>query len=107
MVCPNLACSGFPEYELVEGGADLMVDSANLGDWVVRVVDATLGSGISAQLGAFREGFNEVGLPGALDAWLCAHGSARVGRALDGGGGWGWGRALLVRSLWAMGARAH
>jgi hypothetical protein len=52
--------AGYPEYELVPGGANLTVHSGNLGEWIDLVVDATLGSGVAAQLEACRQGFNEV-----------------------------------------------
>ncbi len=47
------------------GGADVVVDSASLGQWIEAVVDATLGSGVDAQLRAFTAGFNEVRPPQA------------------------------------------
>lgn len=42
------------------GGADVDVTEVNLDTYIDAVVDATLGSGIEAQLTAFREGHNEV-----------------------------------------------
>jgi hypothetical protein len=45
------------------------VDSANLVRYIQAVVDASLGAGIDAQMGAFREGFNEVG---AETEWVAA-----------------------------------
>lgn len=65
IVCECVVCScptGYPEYELMPGGADMTVDSSNLAVWIDAVVDATLGSGITAQLDAFKAGFNEVGV---------------------------------------------
>jgi hypothetical protein len=41
-----------------------LVDSSNLVGYIQAVVDATLGSGIEAQLTAFREGFSEVSREG-------------------------------------------
>jgi hypothetical protein len=38
----------------------VLVEGSNLVSYIQAVVDATLGSGIEAQLQAFREGFNEV-----------------------------------------------
>jgi E3 ubiquitin-protein ligase TRIP12 len=55
-----VCCLGYPEYELVAGGSDLLVTSANLGQWIAGVVDATIGRGVERQLAAFRAGFNEV-----------------------------------------------
>jgi len=59
-LCLTFTLPGYPEYELVEGGAERLVEEHNLGAYIDAVVDATLGSGIEAQLTAFREGFNEV-----------------------------------------------
>lgn len=42
----------------------MLVDSSNLVSYIQAVVDATLGSGIEAQMQAFRDGFNEVGPDG-------------------------------------------
>lgn len=52
--------AGNPSFELCPGGADVEVDSSNLVDYIQAVVDATLGTGIEAQMQAFSEGFNEV-----------------------------------------------
>jgi hypothetical protein len=52
--------AGYPEYELRSGGDDIPVTSANVGEYLAAVVHATLGSGIAAQVEAFRSGFNEV-----------------------------------------------
>lgn len=46
--------------ELKPGGKDLPVTSANVEEYLKLVVDATLGSGIQAQMDAFRAGFEEV-----------------------------------------------
>lgn len=55
-----------------------MVDSSNLVSYIQAVVDATLGSGIEAQMQAFRDGFNEVSPPSA-DSPVSAGGwAARV-----------------------------
>jgi E3 ubiquitin-protein ligase TRIP12 len=53
-------CAGDAAFELCAGGADVLVEGSNLLSYIQAVVDATLGSGIQAQLQAFREGFNEV-----------------------------------------------
>ncbi|GFH15101.1 predicted protein, partial [Haematococcus lacustris] len=60
---------GDAEFELVPGGKDQMVTSQNLGRWIEAVVDATVGSGIAAQVEAFQEGFNEVFLLASLDTF--------------------------------------
>lgn len=59
-LCLCFTLPGQPDYELLPGGADVPVDSSNLTAYIQAVVDATLGSGISEQLAAFREGFGEV-----------------------------------------------
>jgi len=48
-----------------------MVDSSNLGAWIDAVVDATLGSGVAAQLEACRQGFNEVRACVSAHACVC------------------------------------
>jgi len=48
------------EVELKPGGKDLSVTSSNVAEYLSLVVDATLGSGIKAQMDAFRAGFEEV-----------------------------------------------
>ena len=45
---------GYPEYELVPGGAEVAVDECNVQDYIAAVVEATLRSGVDAQLTAFR-----------------------------------------------------
>jgi hypothetical protein len=57
---PAPTAAGDPSFELVPGGSDRLVTSESLGEWVELVVDATVGSGIAAQVAAFQEGFNEV-----------------------------------------------
>lgn len=51
---------GYPAYALCPEGVDTPVTPSNLQQYLDAVVDATLGTGIAGQLGAFREGFNEV-----------------------------------------------
>lgn len=45
---------------LQEGAAEVAVDEANLGEYISSVTDATLGSGIAAQVASFKEGFEQV-----------------------------------------------
>uniref|UniRef100_A0A7S3VMY1 HECT-type E3 ubiquitin transferase n=1 Tax=Dunaliella tertiolecta TaxID=3047 RepID=A0A7S3VMY1_DUNTE len=59
-LCLTFTLPGQPDYELIPNGADMMVDSSNLGAWIDAVVDATLGSGVASQLAACSQGFNEV-----------------------------------------------
>ncbi len=75
-LCLTFTLPGYPDFELLPGGAELLVDSDNLRQYLDAVVDATLGSGIDAQVKALREGFNEVcsgrgGAPGC-DATFCS-----------------------------------
>lgn len=58
-VCVSLS-PGNASFELCPGGSDVEVDSSNLLGYIRAVVDATLGSGILAQMVAFSDGFNEV-----------------------------------------------
>lgn len=57
---PSSLSAGYPEYELRTGGEDIAVGPANVQEYLAAVVDATLGSGVAAQVEAFRSGFNEV-----------------------------------------------
>ncbi|BFZ59598.1 Ubiquitin fusion degradation protein 4 [Saitoella coloradoensis] len=51
---------GYPMFELIENGASVAVDINNVGEYVERVVDCTVGSGVRQQVKAFREGFSAV-----------------------------------------------
>lgn len=68
-LCLSFTLPGDPSYELCAGGSDVAVDSANLVAYIQAVVDASLGAGIEAQMGAFREGFNEVFSMSALEVF--------------------------------------
>eukprot|EP00899_Mesostigma_viride_P024617 jgi/Mesvir1/533/Mv11394-RA.1 len=59
-LCLDFTLPGYPEYELKPGGRDITVTSATLEEYVSLVVDATLRSGIRAQMDAFASGFNQV-----------------------------------------------
>ncbi|KAG2490174.1 hypothetical protein HYH03_011304 [Edaphochlamys debaryana] len=60
-LCITFVLPGQPEYELCPGGADTVVSTPEQLEAYVRgVVEATLGEGVAVQMGAFREGFNEV-----------------------------------------------
>lgn len=50
---------GYP-IALVEDGADKSVTIENVGDYVRKVLDFTLGCGVQRQVDAFRAGFSEV-----------------------------------------------
>lgn len=51
---------GFDGIELVPHGADTKVTIHNVGDYVDKVIDMTLGSGVRRQVEAFRAGFSQV-----------------------------------------------
>ena len=51
---------GYPSIELIEAGSDVPVTIENVDTYVERVVDMTLGSGVSRQVEAFRKGFSQV-----------------------------------------------
>lgn len=65
--------TGQPDFELIPGGSDVTVDSSNLGAWIDAVVDATLGSGIAAQVTACSQGFNEVNVCGLHAFVICQY----------------------------------
>ncbi|KAI5290025.1 Ubiquitin fusion degradation protein 4 [Ascosphaera aggregata] len=51
---------GYPNIELVPNGSNIPLTLDNVALYLERVIDLTLGSGVSAQLRAFRSGFSEV-----------------------------------------------
>lgn len=51
---------GYPEIELVPDGSNVGVTIQNVGEYVDKVVDFTLGSGVRRQVEAFRTGFSQV-----------------------------------------------
>ncbi|KNC51475.1 E3 ubiquitin-protein ligase UPL3 [Thecamonas trahens ATCC 50062] len=51
---------GAPGFALVDGGCEMEVTTANVGQYVDAVVDATIGSGVRPQLDAFLAGVNDV-----------------------------------------------
>jgi E3 ubiquitin-protein ligase TRIP12 len=59
---------GYPDIELLPSGADIPVTLSNLSKYIDLVVDITVGSGISFQIGKFREGFNRF-IP--IDCFAC------------------------------------
>lgn len=46
--------AGYPQYELLEGGSDIIVDTHNVGQYIDAVVNATMHEGIAAQMQGFR-----------------------------------------------------
>lgn len=61
---------GYPEYELIKNGLSIPVTQNNLEDYISKVKEATLGSGIRKQLEAFMEGFSSVFPIEALSIFL-------------------------------------
>ncbi|KAI5388006.1 E3 ubiquitin-protein ligase upl3, variant 2 [Lathyrus oleraceus] len=57
-LCLDFTLPGYPDYTLKPG--DEIVDLNNLEDYISMVVDATVKTGITRQLEAFRAGFNQV-----------------------------------------------
>ncbi|KAH6629023.1 thyroid hormone receptor interactor 12 [Boeremia exigua] len=60
---------GYPAIELIENGAHIAVNIGNVGLYVDRVLDLTLGSGVKRQIDAFGAGFSEVFPYSALRAF--------------------------------------
>ncbi|XP_023005684.1 E3 ubiquitin-protein ligase UPL4-like isoform X2 [Cucurbita maxima] len=59
-LCLDFTVPGYPDYLLISSQDHTMVNTKNLEDYVSLVVDATLNSGISRQIEAFKSGFNQV-----------------------------------------------
>ena len=89
-LCLTFVLPGFPKYELCPGGADVAVTTSNLRQYIDAVVDATLGSGVSSQVEAFRTGFNAIFPLSSLtpfyedeiEAMLCGTGEAWTAEGL-------------------------
>ncbi|QIX01944.1 hypothetical protein AMS68_007461 [Peltaster fructicola] len=60
---------GYEKLELIENGSNIAVTMDNLDDYIEKVVDLTLGSGIRRQVKAFAAGFNQVFPFDALQAF--------------------------------------
>ncbi|RVD86466.1 uncharacterized protein DFL_004740 [Arthrobotrys flagrans] len=60
---------GYPNIELIKGGAEKAVTINNVGDYVDKVIDLTLGTGVQRQVDAFRSGFSQVFPYAALKAF--------------------------------------
>lgn len=56
----DFSLPGYPDYVLTSDGDHKMVNMDNLEEYVTLVVDATVGTGISKQIEAFKSGFNQV-----------------------------------------------
>lgn len=60
---------GYPAIELISNGANTSVTLENVGLYVDKVIDMTLGSGVQRQVDHFRAGFSEVFPYSALKAF--------------------------------------
>lgn len=60
---------GYPSIELLPGGSDVSVTIDNVDDYLNKVIDMTLGSGVQRQVDAFRAGFTQVFPYTALSAF--------------------------------------
>lgn len=67
---------GYPDIDLVPNGSQVMLTIDNVDQYLDRVIDMTLGSGVRRQVDAFRTGFSQVFPYSALSAFtpdeLCA-----------------------------------
>lgn len=59
-LCLDFTLPGYPDYVLSSGSDPKLVNMSNLDKYVSLVVDATISSGISRQVEAFKSGFNQV-----------------------------------------------
>ncbi|XP_015944856.1 E3 ubiquitin-protein ligase UPL4 isoform X1 [Arachis duranensis] len=59
-LCLDFSLPGYPDIVLASGHDHTMVNLTNLENYVSLVVDATVRSGISRQVEAFKSGFNQV-----------------------------------------------
>lgn len=59
-LCLDFTLPGYPDYLLTSSQDNSMVNTKNLEDYVSLVADATLYSGISRQIEAFKSGFYQV-----------------------------------------------
>ncbi|MCJ1282427.1 Ubiquitin fusion degradation protein 4 [Xylographa opegraphella] len=63
---------GYPSIELINNGANIPVSIDNIGIYIDKVIDYTLGSGVQRQIDAFRAGFSQVFPYSALRAFTPA-----------------------------------
>ena len=65
----DLTLPGYPAIELIPNGGNTLVTLDNVGSYVDKVIDMTLGSGVQQQVDQFRTGFSEVFPYSALKAF--------------------------------------
>ena len=68
-LCLDFTLPGYPGIELEHNGADKRVTIDNVGSYLEKVIDVTLGSGVRRQVDAFRSGFSSVFPYSALSAF--------------------------------------
>ncbi|PKS11441.1 hypothetical protein jhhlp_003204 [Lomentospora prolificans] len=68
-LCLDFTLPGYPEIELVPNGSQIRVTISNVDDYLDRVIDLTLGTGVRRQIDAFRAGFSHVFPYSALSAF--------------------------------------
>lgn len=59
-LCLTFTLPGDPDFELRPNGGNIIVNSTTLEEYIESIMDAMFGSGITAQLEAFREGFSAI-----------------------------------------------
>jgi E3 ubiquitin-protein ligase TRIP12 len=59
-MCLDFTLPGYPDIELVENGKEIMVSILNVDQYIERIIDMSVGSGIKSQIDSFRRGFNRV-----------------------------------------------
>ncbi|KAL4804342.1 hypothetical protein BDV18DRAFT_142985 [Aspergillus unguis] len=72
---------GYPAIQLINDGSNVSVTMENVDLYVDRVVDMTLGSGVQAQVEAFRSGFSQVFPHSALQTFTPSELVMLFGRA--------------------------
>lgn len=72
---------GYPTIELIKDGSNIPVTMSNVDIYLDRVVDMTLGSGVQAQVEAFRTGFSQVFPHSALQTFTPSELVMLFGRA--------------------------
>jgi E3 ubiquitin-protein ligase TRIP12 len=60
---------GYPSIELIDNGSNIPVNIYNVGEYVDRVIEYTIGMGVKQQIEAFRAGFTQVFPYSALRAF--------------------------------------
>lgn len=72
---------GYPAIELIKDGSNTPVTMLNVDTYLDKVVDMTLGSGVQAQVEAFRNGFSQVFPHSALQTFTPSELVMLFGRA--------------------------